>query len=217
MVILNLHGVGPVTREIKDEERDCWIKSDFLKSILDLVTQYQNIGLTVDDGNKSDIEILLPELLKRELTCTFFICSARLKLRSFINESDIKYIHGAGMKIGSHGKHHQNWRGLDALTLSEEIMDSRKVLESITGETIDTIACPFGSYDKTSLKFIKSVGFKKVYTSDPGHCRSTDWLSRRNTIKRNMTIDNVQRIIEDQSTIIERTKLSLKTLIKRLR
>lgn len=216
MVILNFHGIGTITRKIDAGEESCWIETDFLCSILDFISGKKDIMLTVDDGNKSDLVHLLPELQKRNLICTFFICSDRIGKPTFLNSDDINKIKSAGMPIGTHGAMHKSWRSMKVHELHQEIVESSKMLEEITGQKIDTAACPFGEYDRRSLHFLRKAGFKKVYTSCTGHCSGSDWLSPRNTINRSMKLSDVKKILSVPS-LVEKTKYSIKTTIKKLR
>jgi len=217
MVILNLHGIGKIPRTVDDGEHSCWIESLFLLEILDYVVTRDDVILTVDDGNKSDIEILLPQLLKRNLKCSFFVCSGRIGKNHFLNAKELQEIQQSGMPIGSHGKHHQAWRGLDTMSLTEEIEESRFALSDVLGTQIKTAACPFGSYNRKILKLLRDTGFEKVYTSDTGHCKQTDWLTRRNTVKRTMSIIDIRRIVESTPNFSDKIRRYVKTLIKRHR
>lgn len=216
MVILNFHGIGPITREIDAEEKDCWIEKSFLCSILDIISDSNNIQLTVDDGNKSDLIYLLPELKRRDLTCTFFICSERIGKPNFLNSNDIKEIQSAGMQIGTHGSIHKSWKNLNKNELHKEIIESAKTLEDITGQKIKSAAFPFGEYDRRSLSFLRKAGFEKVYTSCTGHCSSSGWLQVRNTIRRTMDINEVKKILISPS-LPSQIKNFLKVNIKSLR
>ena len=217
MVILNFHGIGPITRDIDAGEKDCWINLRFLEEILDYVAPRKDIKLTVDDGNESDVTFLLPALKERNLKCTFFLCSDRTDKPTFLNKDQILEIRSAGMSIGNHGKYHKSWKGLTGESLLEEILESKESLELLIADSITAAACPFGGYDRFSLKQLKKLEYDKVYTSDAGRCSPSDWLTRRNTIRQSMSIDDVKSIINRKPSVIQEVKMRTKTLIKRLR
>ena len=52
--ILNLHGVGPVPRDLDDGEHDCWLDQGFFEAVLELAQEGPHVKLTFDDGNVSD-------------------------------------------------------------------------------------------------------------------------------------------------------------------
>ena len=132
-IILNFHGVGPVSRRIDSGEFECWLDQDCFYDILDQVKGQSHVLLTFDDGNASDFEIALPALLQRGLRATFFVCSGRLDQPTFLSRAQIREIQSRGMQIGSHGIAHRSWRHLDQTRLHEEIEGSRRALEAVCG------------------------------------------------------------------------------------
>jgi peptidoglycan/xylan/chitin deacetylase (PgdA/CDA1 family) len=215
--IINFHGVGPITRNIDDGERDCWIETDFLKRILDLVTDYPQVAITVDDGNASDLNYLLPELSNRELKATFFLCSGKLNTDTYLSLKDAQELIKAGMKIGSHGKAHRSWRRLQTAELEDEIINSKIYLEKNLSTEITSAACPFGIYDRKSLTILRNSGYKRVYTSDMGSTYSQAWLSPRNTIRRSMSIHTIKKILEARPPYGSSLKRTIKMVIKSFR
>ncbi len=130
-------------------ERNCWLDQSFFEAVLDLVRGQGHVNLTFDDGNASDVQIVLPALEQRGLKATFFVCSGRLDQPSFLNRSHIRKLQAHGMNIGSHGVAHISWRKLPQNRLADELEGSRRVLQDVCGLPVDTAACPFGAYDRT--------------------------------------------------------------------
>jgi peptidoglycan/xylan/chitin deacetylase (PgdA/CDA1 family) len=215
--ILNIHGVGAVPRQIDDDERDCWIEKSFLEGLLDIVRDHAQVRLTVDDGNVSDFDIILPELIKRGLTATFFICSGRLGHPTFLGEEHVRGLLAKGMAIGSHGVAHIPWRHLPEAQLREELEDSRKMLEKICGTRIDAAACPFGAYDKVSLNSLRRAGYRYVYTSDGGTVDLKEWLQPRITVTCLMTLGDIRRLVQRGSGAWKQSLIEMKKFIKRHR
>ena len=54
LLIFNFHGIGPVPKEIIEEERACWLDQDHFETVLDLARGQSHVHLTFDDGNVSD-------------------------------------------------------------------------------------------------------------------------------------------------------------------
>ena len=158
LTILNFHGVGPVTRSIDEGERDCWLDRDHFESVLDALAGFPQVQLTVDDGNASDVECILPALVERHLTASFFVCSGWLDLPTFLSRSQVLELQTVGMKIGSHGVAHRPWRGLSPSDLAVELAGSRRVLEDLCQVPVVTAACPFGSYDRRVLGALRNTG-----------------------------------------------------------
>jgi peptidoglycan/xylan/chitin deacetylase (PgdA/CDA1 family) len=216
-IILNFHGVGPVSRNIDDGERNCWLEQDTLEAVLDLARGQAHVQLTFDDGNASDAEIVLPALLRRGLQARFFICSGRLDQPTFLSQAQVRELLAQGMGVGSHGIAHRSWRHLPSAGLREEIAGSRRVLESICGIAVDTAACPFGAYDRAVLKALRQAVYRQVYTSDGGVSAENHWLQARTTVTRSMTLSKIQRLVQQGPGAWERLLIDARKLFKRLR
>jgi len=75
---LCFHGIGVPRRSLEDGEARYWIDRDALRWVLDLAAADPNVRVSFDDGNASDIEIGLEELLQRGLRASFFPLAGRL-------------------------------------------------------------------------------------------------------------------------------------------
>ena len=62
----------------------------------------KNIDQAFDDGYKSDVEIVLPKLLKIGGEATFFIVKDYLNNDGFMCDKDVLQLSNQGMQIGSH-------------------------------------------------------------------------------------------------------------------
>src|SRR5205814_8045471 len=108
-------------RPIDAGERHCWIDKEFFEAVLDITRGQPHVRLTVDDGNASDFEIVLPSLLRRGLRATFFVCSGRLDQPTFLSRDQVWELRSQGMGLGSHGVAHIPWRHLSPARLSDEL------------------------------------------------------------------------------------------------
>ena len=199
-LILNFHGIGVPHRGVDPEERKVWMSRENFTTWLDHINtsrkvQPTPISITFDDGNASDVKIALPELCKRSLTATFFLCAGRLQSEEYLDRAAVRELLDAGMEVGSHGMHHRDWRTLDARALEEEIGTARRMLEDTCGRGIAAVATPFGSYNRRVLKQLRAEGFARVYTSDRGLARQHAWLKPRNTLGASSTQDDLARLL----------------------
>jgi peptidoglycan/xylan/chitin deacetylase (PgdA/CDA1 family) len=181
-VNLTFHGVGAPVRPFDPGEAEVWVKHEHFLSVLDSVAGRDDVRITFDDGNASDVEHALPALQARGLRATFFVVAGRLGSPGFLDAAGVRELQAAGMTIGCHGMRHRPWRGLDEQALHEELVDAKRTLEGITGVPVKEAACPFGSYDRKVLRFLRRSGYGHVYTSDRGMARPGDWIQTRNTI-----------------------------------
>jgi peptidoglycan/xylan/chitin deacetylase (PgdA/CDA1 family) len=195
MFVLNFHSIGRPRRDIGDgEDRVCLERERFLE-ILDAVAGRDDVRLTFDDGNSSDVSEVLPELERRGLRAHFFVCPARFGVDGFVTEDEVLELKRAGMVLGSHGMDHVRWRGLREQDLAREIVEAKQRLQDVLGAPVDAAACPFGAYDRRTLRALRGAGFKRVYTSDGGRAHADDWLVARNTVRRWDTAESVLRML----------------------
>jgi peptidoglycan/xylan/chitin deacetylase (PgdA/CDA1 family) len=211
---LTFHGIGVPERSLYDGEETAWVSEGRFASVLDAVIGRDDVRITFDDGNISDVRVALPALRERGLTATFFVVADRLEVPGFLGREDLMTLKDAGMAIGSHGMHHQHWRTLHGEALHEELIDARKMLETAVGGPVDEAACPFGSYGRSSLRALGRAGYKRVYTSDRGPARDNQWLQPRTTITERGALDEILSPPSSPYAVFRR---SLKLTAKRWR
>jgi peptidoglycan/xylan/chitin deacetylase (PgdA/CDA1 family) len=216
IMVLNFHCIGKSGRKLVDGERDVCVQRRQFAEILDVVSGRNEVRLTFDDGNRSDVTEALPELVRRGLHAEFFICPARFGTAGFLDEDDVRELREAGMSIGSHGMDHVRWRRLGSSEIDREIVQAKRRLEDALQMPVETAACPFGVYDRRTLSALRAAGFKRVYTSDGGRAGATDWLVARNTVRRVDSAESVERLL-DSSPKPDSLLLKGKRWIKRWR
>jgi peptidoglycan/xylan/chitin deacetylase (PgdA/CDA1 family) len=211
---LTFHGTGPCERPLEPGEDGVWLGEDELWFVLDAVTGRDDVRIMVDDGNISDVDLVLPALQARGLRATFFIVAGRLGDPAFVGEDDIRALADAGMGIGCHGMRHRPWRRLGDGALREELVDAKKLIEGVVGCAVDEAACPFGAYDRRVLAALRANGYGRVYTSDRGPARPDAWLQPRNTLRNGEAAALLEDVLTGYTpvheTLVRQPKLALK-------
>jgi peptidoglycan/xylan/chitin deacetylase (PgdA/CDA1 family) len=202
---LTFHGIGAPSRSLEPGEESVWVGTERFAAVLDAVRGRDDVRVTFDDGNRSDLEIALPALRERGLTATFFVVAGRLGAPEFLSADDVRTLAAAGMKIGSHGMHHRPWREAD---LEEEVGGAKALLEAAAGRPVDEAACPFGSYDRRVLSALKRAGFARVYTSDRGAADPGAWLQARTSITERDALEPI--LSAGPAPLSKRAKLAVK-------
>jgi len=215
-LILTFHGIGDPPDAITGSERGVWIPIDWFEAIVDALPR-QDVGLSFDDGNRSDVERALPILVQRGLTARFFPLTGRIGAAGYLSAEDIAALSAAGMEIGSHGCHHRDWRTLEDRELHEELTTSRQALAGIVGSAITEIACPFGSYDRRVLRALRATGYRRVFTSDGGPGSVSSWLSPRTTVAQTLPLQHWLALAGAGADQRTSPLLRGKRLVKRLR
>lgn len=207
---LTFHGVGEPGRPLEHGEADVWMDDARFHALLDAAVGRDDVALTFDDGNASDVERALPALTERGLTAIFFVVAGRLGAPRFLDEDGVRELAAAGMRIGCHGMGHRPWRGLDDGQLDDELIRAREVLEGVVGRPVTTAACPFGSYDRRVLRTLRVSGYRHVFTSDRGTARPDDFLQTRNSVGPHTDPALIERLGATDTPLARRAKLAVK-------
>ncbi len=215
-LILTFHGLGEPPETASDVERHVWVGVEWFDAIVDALPA-EGVGIAFDDGNSSDIEHALGILLKRGRRARFFVLAGKLEEDGYLCAEDIRKLHAAGMRIGSHGLHHRDWRALTETELDEELVVSRRMLGEVVGGDVAEAACPFGSYDRRVLRALRGAGYRRVYNSDDGPGPSNSWLMPRTTVHRGRPLQHWLDLTTSGVGARPGARMMGKRLYKRLR
>ncbi|MBW9113736.1 polysaccharide deacetylase family protein [Rhizobium cauense] len=202
--IVNFHGIGAPLRPLEPGETDYWLGRERFQTILDLIADHpnrENIQITFDDGNTSDLLIAAPELKNRGLSAEFFVLTGRIGQHGSLDIDDIRTLLGMGMRIGSHGVDHQDWTKLPASILAYELETSRERLTEICEADIRTASLPFGWYNNSVLLELKRCGYTTAYSSSGGNARVADFLKPRTSVRADTTDITVNSVLAGQTPI----------------
>jgi peptidoglycan/xylan/chitin deacetylase (PgdA/CDA1 family) len=212
---ITFHGIGDPVRPIDEDEAEVWLPVDWLETVVGAADE--QVQITFDDGNASDLERALPVLTSAGRKATFFVLAGRLGEPGYLHPDGVGALQAAGMTIGSHGLHHRPWRRLDDAELRRELVESRRILEDIIGQPVQDAACPFGSYDRRVVAAVRRAGYRHVYTSDGGAARTGTSPMPRTTIDRRRPLPEWTALVETPSHPGAGPVQRAKRLVKRWR
>ncbi len=213
---LCFHGIGSPGRKIDAAEARYWVTRDDYLKILDEVACWPAVNLSFDDGNASDVELGLPALLERGLSATFFVLAGRLDTAGSLSSAEVAALRRAGMHVGSHGMDHVSWRAMSRDTRQRELVEARSILAAITGE-VTAAALPRGQYDRTTLGWLRRLGYASVHTSDRRPAAEGAWIQPRFSVTRDDTPETLVRDVRTPRPVHERAMLEIKGVLKSLR
>jgi len=136
---------------------------------------YKPIVLTFDDGYKDNLPVIL-HLLEMGIKPFVFIptayigqknswdYSSRLFPAHHLDAKEIRQLFNAGAIIGSHSHTHKSMTAISEKQLRQELSVSRKLLEDITGRTVDLISFPFGQVNAKVIAVCRDCGYEKGFT-----------------------------------------------------
>lgn len=148
-------------------------QGEFVVGVLSQTVAYsesaeqKKIAITFDDGpHPYYTEQLLDGLKERGVTATFFVTGEHAKLHPDV----IKRMQEEGHLIGNHTYSHIQLTTKNREAYKQELIDTNAVIEEITGEEVQYVRPPYGTWDK---KFETELNmFPVLWTIDP-----LDWCS----------------------------------------
>lgn len=218
-VVLLFHGIGDPRPDVDDDERPYWIDRSFFRAIVDMVGTGdfgREVVFTFDEGNKSDLGAA-EDLNRAGLGGRFFILSSRLDKPHFLQRAEAQELVQAGMEVGLHGNSHVEWRGLNPEAWHIEVHEARTKVEDVIQRPIDSVAIPFGSYDRKVVRRLRRDGLERIYTADRGLTRSPSLLIRRTAITRACSLDDVRDLIVDHVRPWNRARRTIAPWFRRWR
>jgi len=116
------------------------------------------ILLTFDDGSETTYTTALPIMQRYNFIGTSYIVYNYIGIRNYMNADQIRALYAAGWEIGSHGLSHMDLT-MHPNRQMDEIVESRRRLQTLLGVPVLSFAYPFGAYDKDSLHYVHSAGY----------------------------------------------------------
>ncbi|GAA3277840.1 polysaccharide deacetylase family protein [Dactylosporangium vinaceum] len=220
VVNINVHGIGSAAacpRPLDPGEEHIWVSVEQFEQVLDAAMGRDDVRITFDDGNTSDVEIGLPRLLERGLKAHFFILAGELGAPGRLDRDDVRELLGAGMAVGSHGWAHRDWRRLTDAEAEQEMVDAPRVIGALTGEPVTTVAIPFGSYDRIVLNRLRKAGMRLVYSSDGGQAHTGQWLQARNSVNKDTDAEWIRNTLAGRATPAVQARRMVARRVKKLR
>lgn len=189
LCLLQVLGIS-VYQNQKDEEEEETNKVDdaiaFVSS--SMVEEPPKIAITFDDGPSSQCTgRLLDGLKERNVKATFFLIGENAKE----NPELVKRLDEEGHLIGNHTYHHVEITKVSDEEAKKEILDTNKVITSITGKSVEYIRPPFGLWQRNLEMEIEVLPV--MWTIDP-----LDW-----------TTENVDEIVNKVVTEAEENDIIL--------
>ena len=119
-----------------------------------------------DDGHKCDLK--LARMLKEHgLRATFYVAPNNHEFadQDLLTGPEIRDL-GQDFEIGAHTMTHRRLPAISEQEAAHEIVESKAVLEQITGNEIKVFCYPGGEYTKSHVQQVKDAGFRYARTVD---------------------------------------------------
>jgi len=123
------------------------------------------VAITFDDGYRDNLTVALPLLEKFALPMTLFVAAAFVGHEGYLSAEELSEISRHPLvTIGAHGWSHRHFTRLSKEEARFELVDSRRLLESITGKTVDLMAWPYGECSPELEELSKESGYRAAWS-----------------------------------------------------
>ncbi len=136
--------------------------------------------LSFDDGWLDNLTVAAPLLQRLGVGATFFVCPGRWGEQyervagvhgRLLEREDARALARTGMELGSHTLGHPDLRALDDAALADELAQSKREVEAVTGRPCRTLAYPYGLFDRRVAAAVEAAGYELALAWLPGAWR----------------------------------------------
>lgn len=108
-------------------------------------------------------------------------------------------------EIACHGHRHPYYTYLPITTVTDDILENRKIVEEITGQIITGFAYPYGPYNKVSEQAIESVAiaYARTVKATNEFDLPENWLQWHPTCHHKAALENFEKFMGDVNPIIK--------------
>ena len=181
------------------------------------------VGITFDDGYKSDSGIAMPVLKEYGFSATFFISTGLVGTKENMQTWEgLEELVSSGMDVQVHGHRHIFLDALPEAGLREELEYPKTLLQERYGCAIEHLSLPGGRYSRKTLEMARQLGYRTVSTSVPGanawKGSSLPYLVKRNVVHQNNSGELFRKTVDrDEAYYVrERAKYESKRLLKKM-
>ncbi len=128
---------------------------------------HNTVVITFDDGNENNYTNAFPVLKEYNLPATIFLVSDWIGKENFLKGSQIEEMERAGIEFGSHSRTHASLTGLPKERLKDEIVLSKRAIESVLGKPVTTFCFPFGGKNPDAEQILAEAGYKAACVTFP--------------------------------------------------
>lgn len=152
---------------------------------------HKTIAITFDDGLKNNFTCAYPVLEKYGLPAIIFIPPDYVGKEKYLTWNEIKTMQANNISIGSHTMSQAWLPDLDEDSIRRELVDSKRVLEQITGYPVNTLSYPSGAFDDRVKTIAMEAGYIGAVSTNPGRKQPKNDPYALKRIRISMTSDNL--------------------------
>lgn len=168
-----------------------------------------SIALTFDDGYVSHYNFVFPELLKRNISATFFPTVSMVGKDNYVNWNQLREMTDSAFQIGTHGQTHKRLPWLSSSNLHIETVISKEIMQRELGRSIKLFSLPFGTATQRTFGQLKRE-YRAVLTTGSRVNRQGDFdfTLHRFNIKNSLNIQHFQQLIKSDPLFLFKRRMA---------
>lgn len=127
--------------------------------------------VTMDDGDPTVIRDAAPVFERHRIPYAVYVVPGRIGRPEHMSVAELRTLADLGVEIGSHTMTHRSVTSLSPRALAQELVESKKAIEDITGRAVTSFAYPFGTlrdFDRRAADALREAGYRLAFTSQHG-------------------------------------------------
>ena len=120
-----------------------------------------------------------------EMKGVFYVYPKKFGSWNSLTEEEIKEMAANGMEFGSHSMSHLNMHKMGEKQLKYEVGESKRILEDITGNLVESFCYPAGRFSESLIEELIAAGYTNAVTTKYGMYREEDSVYKIKRIRIN--------------------------------
>ncbi|PPR47526.1 MAG: hypothetical protein CFH19_00369 [Alphaproteobacteria bacterium MarineAlpha5_Bin9] len=143
--------------------------------INDIEMPNNTIGISVDDADRSFLEVAWPILKEKGFPVTLFVTTGYISNNSknYLNWDEIRQLKKEGVTIGAHSHLHAHLSTMSLDEIKSEIETSNKIFLNEINEIPSLFAYPFGETDEKMFNLLEDYKYKVAFGQHSGVINET--------------------------------------------
>lgn len=138
------------------------------------------VVITFDDGHESFERLAVPIMRTHGFKASMFVITSKIGANGFIGADSIRALSDEGFEFGSHSHTHPILTKLGDREVSQELTESKAVLEAIVSGPVKYFCYRGGHFDERVKALVRASGYAGAVCSRPGlNDAQTDALELR--------------------------------------
>lgn len=125
------------------------------------------VVITFDDNNPTQYDVAVPIMEKHGQRAVFYLIAKYLDSANMVNRDRALDLQAKGHEIASHTMTHRALPGLNDDELAWELVESKRLLEELTGRPVKHLAYPGTAHNQRVRDATKAAGYETATIMDP--------------------------------------------------